>query len=141
MEIQTKVLLIIEIHHQEQEGGFRREGKMHIVVDVVEVQATVTVVPEEEEEAATLDQNILNERRIYLANVIVRIVGTGNLLMISTMRKIIKREKIAITENKMMVKTVKKNKFSNRHRQWLKIIHLRNIYLLKKVIDKVCSII
>ena len=55
------------------------------------------------------------------------------------MKKIIKRGKIVIMQNKRMVKIVKRNKFSNR--QCLKIIHLSNIYLPKKVIDKVYSII
>ena len=80
------MLQIIEIHHcrEEEEVEFRREGKMHIVVDVVEVQvmvAVTAVLEEEEEEAATLDLNILNELRIktiYLANVVVRIVVIDN---------------------------------------------------------------
>ena len=84
MEIQTKMLQIIEIHHREgekEEVEFRREGKMHIVVDVVEVQVMVVVTALLEEEAATLDLNILNELRIktiYLANVVVRIVVIDN---------------------------------------------------------------
>ena len=144
MEIKTKMLQTIEIHYREEEVEYRREAKMHIVEDVVKVQVTVAVTAVLEEEAATLDLNILNELRnkeFFLANLVVRIVVTGNVLMISTRTKIIKRGKKAITENKMMMKTVKKNKCSNHHRQCLKIIRPRNIYLPKKVIDKACSII